>query len=77
MIQRNRDYLIENGGMPSAVMLQSVIAEHIAGMPRLEKLRRYYDGKNDILGRVRKPWQPNTALRTHSGATSRRSHPDI
>ena len=62
MIQRNRDYLIENGGMPSAVMLQSVIAEHLAGMPRLEKLRRYYDGKNDILSRVRKPWQPNNRI---------------
>ena len=61
MIQRSRAYL-DSDGMPSGAMLQSVLKEHIARLPRLEKLRRYYEGDNDILRRTRATGLPNNRI---------------
>lgn len=61
MIQRSRAYL-DPDGLPSGAMLQSALKEHIARLPRLEKLRRYYEGDNDILRRTRATGLPNNRI---------------
>ena len=61
MIQRSRAYL-DSDGLPSGAMLQSALKEHIARLPRLEKLRRYYEGDNDILRRTRATGLPNNRI---------------
>lgn len=61
MIQRSRAYL-DPDGLPSGAMLQSALKEHIARLLRLEKLRRYYEGDNDILRRSRATGLPNNRI---------------
>ena len=50
------------GGGPDAPMLDSCLREHLAGQPRRARLKRYYDGRNDVLARVREPGLPNNRL---------------
>ncbi len=61
MIQRSRGYL-EPDGLPSQKMLQSALKEHLGQLPRLEKLRKYYEGDNDILQRRRASGLPNNRI---------------
>lgn len=61
MITRNSAYL-QPDGLPTPAMLGSVLAEHHAHLPRLEKLRRYYMADGDILKRERLSGQPNNKI---------------
>ena len=53
---------LEPDGLPSQNMLQSVLKEHLGRLPRLEKLRKYYEGDNDILQRRRASGLPNNRI---------------
>ena len=59
MIMRPR---FPEGERPDPAMLASCLREHLARLPRLEKLRRYYDGRQDILQRRRADGLPNNRL---------------
>lgn len=61
MIIRAREFLDENGA-PPLEMLSSVIAEHMQGIPRLQKLKNYYLAKNDIRSRRRDAGMPNNRI---------------
>ena len=61
MITRSRDYLQEDG-LPPPEMLRTVLAEHRAGLSRLEKLRAAYDARGPILDRKRRDGLPNNKL---------------
>lgn len=61
MIIRSRQYLDANGA-PPLEMLSSVIAEHMQGLPRMEKLKNYYMAKNAICGRKRPSGLPNNRM---------------
>lgn len=61
MIIRNKAHLSETG-LPTSEMLKSVITEHFAQLPRLERLRDYYLANNDIMHRVRSAGLPNNRL---------------
>ena len=50
------------GGGPDAGMLNSCLREHLSRLPRLNRLKRYYDGKHDILARRREAGMPNNRL---------------
>ena len=50
MIYRDKELLDENM-LPTARLLESCIKEHKKDIPRLKKLKDYYDGKMDILNR--------------------------
>ena len=50
LIFRDKELLDENM-LPSARLLESCIKEHKKDIPRLKKLKDYYDGKMDILNR--------------------------
>ena len=43
------------GDGPDAAMLSSCLAEHLRGLPRLTRLKRYYDGNTNIALRRREP----------------------
>ena len=47
---------------PDAAVVASCLAEHLRGQARLRRLKRYYDGRNDILGRRRDAGLPNNRL---------------
>lgn len=51
-----------SGGAPDGATLDSCLREHLARLPRLERLKRYYDGKNDVRLRRREPGLPNNRL---------------
>lgn len=61
MITRSREYLGADG-LPGIEMLRSVVREHEAGLPRLQKLKRYYEGQNAILSRQRARGLPNNRM---------------
>lgn len=61
MIVRSKQHL-EPNGLPPPEMLASVIAEHQAGLPRLERLQKYYMGDGDIMHRTRSPGMPNNRI---------------
>ena len=61
MIQRSREYLDEHG-LPPAEMLRTVLAEHRAGLGRMQKLRRAYDARGPILDRQRREGMPNNRI---------------
>lgn len=61
MITRSREYLTDNG-LPPPEMLRTVLAEHHAGLSRLQELRAAYDGKGPILDRRRRDGLPNNKL---------------
>lgn len=48
--------------IPDMDMLRSCLREHLARLPRLERLRAYYNGRHDILLRVRETGLPNNRL---------------
>ena len=50
------------GDGPDAAMLDSCLEEHLRGLPRLTRLKRYYDGGTDIARRRREPGLPNNRL---------------
>lgn len=50
------------GTPPDAATLDSCMREHLARLPRLERLKRYYDGRHDVLARKREPGLPNNRL---------------
>lgn len=50
------------GSGPDAEMLASCLEEHLRRLPRLTRLKRYYDGNTDIALRRREPGQPNNRL---------------
>lgn len=50
------------GDVPDAATLGSCLREHLARLPRLERLKRYYDGRSDVLQRRREPGLPNNRL---------------
>ena len=50
------------GGAPDAATLDACLREHLARLPRLNRLKRYYDGRNDVLARRREPGLPNNRL---------------
>lgn len=60
MIKRANRYLVD--GMPSMSMLCSVLKEHLANVPRLERLRRYYSGESAIMSRTRASGLPNNRI---------------
>jgi len=61
MIIRSREFL-DASGMPGPDMLRSVLRQHLCGLERLKKLRRYYAGRNDILSRRRAEGLPNNRM---------------
>lgn len=61
MIIRSREFL-DASGVPPLEMLSSVIAEHMNGLPRLEKLKAYYMARNDIRNRQRASGMPNNRI---------------
>lgn len=61
MIIRPREYLGPDG-LPSDVMLRSVVQEHDRDTARLRKLRDYYGGKTPITERRRGAGLPNNRL---------------
>ena len=50
------------GGGPDGAMLSACLEEHLRGLPRLTRLKRYYDGGTDIARRRREPGLPNNRL---------------
>lgn len=46
----------------NATLLQEVIAKHNNRIPDLEKLKKYYNGENDIQGRKREKGLPNNRI---------------
>ena len=50
------------GDGPDAAMLSSCLGEHLRGLPRLTRLKRYYDGNTNIALRRREPGMPNNRL---------------
>ena len=50
------------GDGPDEATLDACLREHLARLPRLEKLKRYYDGRHDVLARRREPGLPNNRL---------------
>lgn len=50
------------GGEVSPAALESCLAEHAAQLPRLERLRAYYEGRHEIDGRRRASGLPNNRL---------------
>lgn len=61
MIIRPREYLGENG-LPSDIMLRSVVQEHDKDTVRLRNLRDYYEGNTPITQRQRGAGLPNNKL---------------
>ena len=61
MITRSRDYLDENG-LPPPEMLRTVLAEHYAGLGRLQRLKEAYMARGPILDRQRRDGLPNNRL---------------
>ena len=51
-----------SGDGPDAATVGSCLKEHLAGLPRLNRLRRYYDGRHDVLQRRRGDGLPNNRL---------------
>lgn len=49
-------------GLPEPERVVELVRAFAAGLPRLHRLLRYYQGRHDILGRVRAPGQPNARL---------------
>lgn len=60
MIIRSRRLLTD--GQVGTDLLLSVLEEHGAGLPRLERLRRYYENSGDICNRTRTSGLPNTKI---------------
>ena len=60
MIIRSRE-LLTNGQVGPELLL-SVVDEHMKMLPRLQRLRRYYENGNDILNRTRTAGLPNTKI---------------
>lgn len=50
------------GSRPSAALLESCLKEHFTLVHRLERLRAYYDGRQDIFQRRRSPGLPNLRI---------------
>lgn len=53
---------MRDGALPDAATLDACLREHLARLPRLARLKRYYDGRNDVLERRREPGLPNNRL---------------
>ena len=51
-----------DGALPDAATLDACLREHLARLGRLARLKRYYDGRNDVLQRRREPGLPNNRL---------------
>ena len=49
-------------GIPSAELLDSCLREHLSGVPRMSRLRAYYDGHHAIERRVRSAGLPNLRI---------------
>ncbi|NLW21417.1 MAG: phage portal protein [Clostridiales bacterium] len=49
-------------GRPGPEALRMALRQFEAGLPRLNRLARYYEGRHDIAGRARLPGLPNTRL---------------
>ena len=47
---------------PSPALVQEVVRAFEAGLPRLNRLQRYYETRHDILARTRLNGLPNTRL---------------
>ena len=60
MITRPREDF--RGGIPSPSLLESCLQEHMQGVPRLSRLRAYFDGGHDILRRSRSAGLPNLRM---------------
>lgn len=60
MITRASRYLVD--GMPSEIMLKSVLREHLADVPRLTNLAAYYRGESAITKRQREKGLPNNRI---------------
>ena len=60
MIQRSLKDLID--GMPSPVMLHSVLREHFSDCERLNRLRDAYCCRSAVTGRMRSPGLPNNRI---------------
>ena len=60
MIIRSKELLTD--GQVSSALLLSVVEEHATELPRLEKLRRYYENDSNILDRKRTNGLPNTKI---------------
>ena len=52
-------------GIPGAVLLESCLREHLSAVPRMDRLRAYYDGHHAIENRVRSAGLPNLRI-THA-----------
>lgn len=50
------------GGIPDRQAVERLVREFEAGLPRLFRLARYYDGRHDILARARLSGLPNSRL---------------
>ncbi len=50
------------GDGPDMETLRSCMQEHLAQLPRLSRLRRYYEGRHDIAGRSKMNGMPNNRL---------------
>ena len=61
MITRAERFL-DNRGMPMSQMLQSVLREHLAALPRLQRLGDYYRANNAIASRKRAEGLPNNRI---------------
>lgn len=51
------------GGEPGRALLESCLREHLRDLPRLERLRGYYEGRHAIEDRVRSAGLPNLRVR--------------
>ena len=51
MIIKNRDLTFNDDGAINLKMITNCISEHLKEVPRLQKLKDYYDGKHAILNR--------------------------
>jgi hypothetical protein len=49
-------------GVPSWEAVRRCVQEFEAGLPRLARLARYYEGRHDILARTRLPGLPNVRI---------------
>ncbi|HQA98187.1 MAG TPA: phage portal protein, partial [Clostridia bacterium] len=49
-------------GVPSWEAVRRCVREFEAGLPRLARLARYYEGRHDILARTRLPGLPNVRI---------------
>lgn len=60
MITRPRETF--KNGVPGAALLNSCLQEHMRNVPRLHRLRAYYDGGHDIIRRCRSAGLPNLRM---------------